>query len=561
MSETFDGVKFLAAQTIKTKQNKTKQNMKTCSKKGVVLLSVLIPMVSTTLVILGLWVTNILVPRYSLTQDDKCLGSFTGKYKNESCDGLARNNYACDSENGMCVEVGVGRGIYITSDCDEKCTPSPGSVSYECNGRGTCIKQLNNSGKFSNSECGSGCYTCTENNTCSPVAQNGAGTHQNNNCDNACGVKDTYYCDGAGTCQKSVDGSGNFNTDSCGNGCYKCSNKKCIPVEKNSKEGTYHTSSCTSTSSSSSSNGCETALYSCVQGVCTRVESGGQFETAECGNGCYECDKDNEIQCIESPANSTTGTHSTCTNACHCSPGKYITSTQICMPCSAGSFSTLIDSTQCTPCAPGSAQSKTGQTSCVACTYNTFSPHAGMTNCTPCRTCPVGTQKTADCTATTDTQCSMPPSFDFPCWNNKVATSTIKWKDSKNKSHNITIGNFRWVVSRGGDKDNTYTRIFTYTPNIPLDTGMHEYAATINMTSMDGVNYTAIFQTTLTKVQIDALYTTGQTTPDYTWTGNMTVDITCNQLDACTAQITCNQFKWTQPISFTEQITFLLTLL
>jgi hypothetical protein len=517
-----------------------------------VLLNVLIPIVifSILLVILGLWVTNMLVPRYSLTADDKCIGSFVGKYKNESCDGLAKNNYACSRENEMCMEVGVGRGIYVTSDCDDKCGP----VSYECNGRGTCMKQLNNSGKFSSSECGLGCYTCTDNNTCSPVALNGVGTHQNSSCDNACAVKDTYYCDGAGTCKKSVDGTvGNFNTDSCGNGCYKCSSKKCVPVEKNSKDGTYHTSSC-------GGSGCNTALYSCVKGACTKVESGGQFETAECGNGCYECDTSNEIQCIESPTNSTTGTHSNCTDACHCSPGKYITyisSVQICEPCEAGTFSTLIDSTKCTPCEPGSAQSKTGQKSCVACTYNTFSSQAGMKNCTPCRICPPGTQKIAECTATTDTQCSMAPSFDFPCWNNKVSTSTITWKDLKNKLHNVTIGKFKWVVSK--EDNTTYTRIFTYTPNTPLETGMHEYAATINMTSTDGVNYNAAFQTTLTEAQIHALYADS---PNYTWTGNITVDSnTCNQLDSCATQIKCNQFKWTRSVSFALQTTFLLTLL
>ena len=80
--------------------------------------------------------------------------------------------------------------------------------------------------------------------------------------------------------------------------------------------------------------------------------------------------------------------------ACNCSPGfyKHLTS---CLRCSAGQFSTAINSATCDACGPGQFASATGSTACAACSPGKYARFYGLS---VCFACPSGTGSEAGAT-------------------------------------------------------------------------------------------------------------------------------------------------------------------
>jgi hypothetical protein len=93
------------------------------------------------------------------------------------------------------------------------------------------------------------------------------------------------------------------------------------------------------------------------------------------------------------------------------------------IPCPPGSFSSSPSQSTCTSCEAGTFQSDEAKDACSPCTFghycpassiaplpclsgSTFQPDASQTLCKSCSNCPLGEVMTADCTITTDRQCS-----------------------------------------------------------------------------------------------------------------------------------------------------------
>jgi len=74
---------------------------------------------------------------------------------------------------------------------------------------------------------------------------------------------------------------------------------------------------------------------------------------------------------------------STCTQ---CAAGTYtsLAGSMICMACTAGSYSSSANSSICTQCSLGSYSSATNSTICLACTAGSYSSSASSTACTQC---------------------------------------------------------------------------------------------------------------------------------------------------------------------------------
>jgi len=67
-----------------------------------------------------------------------------------------------------------------------------------------------------------------------------------------------------------------------------------------------------------------------------------------------------------------------------CPPGSYLQNSETCIPCPAGTFSSIENATTCTSCAPGSFSNSSSSTACYLCPSGTYSDDYGSTSCSLC---------------------------------------------------------------------------------------------------------------------------------------------------------------------------------
>lgn len=229
-----------------------------------------------------------------------------------------------------------------------------------------------------------------------------------------------------GSCVRASGDDGQFPTSTCGDGCYICdpTDETCKAAPNYNTDGKYSTSICTGSSCNAIKNKsyiCDVTTGQCVQ----TVPGEGQFDTIECGKGCLKCGED---KCVP-VQNGEIGTanFNTCADVCPCPKGTSViyTTTNMCYPCSAGSFSDTINAPSCTFCDPGSYSSSSGAEKCVQCEGGSIAPTTGSIGCVPCETgefSPPGGTQCMQCSK--GTVAPRPASTCTPCDPGTIASTT-----------------------------------------------------------------------------------------------------------------------------------------
>ena len=400
----------------------------------------------TGILLLVLWLTNVLVPRYKCNNKQQCVGYFNGKYKKK--------------------------------DCDSKCANL--TYSYTCE-NGACTKKTGSSGEYKNNTCGDGCYKCTGK-VCGKVTDHQTdGTHQQSDCDGKCDV--SYSCVG-GAC-KVTPGAGEFPTNTCGDGCYKCTGKVCGKVMDHQTDGTHQQIDCDGQCDVSPPDACEGVTCD-NHGVCSTVAGG--VALCKCDVGYYR-----------SAAQSCTA----CT--AKCPPGASIKSP--CTPTGDTVCVTSCDDIDCDNhgtcsyypphciCLPGYTQS--GPLNCKACTSMCTYPNMFQMNC----------------------MCTSPDPTELPKFQSNPTDIKMFYTESLcSYVLAVKIGKMKWEVYVVPPETPilppTNRLIMKHTAGKYPDT--YEYDATV---LMDTKSNTGSFMTTLS--QANAKINNGDTTLKFS--GNMTL--------------------------------------
>ena len=154
--------------------------------------------------------------------------------------------------------------------------------------------------------------------------------------------------------------------------------------------------------SGSGASSCSTCPvgYQCIEGVVSSTCPSGKYSNGET-DGCVDCDS--RYKC---PGG---------TDRIPCPPGSYSDSASqtLCTNCEAGKFQSDEAQEKCDDCQPGNFCPASSIAE-IACQPGlTFQPNSSSTSCQTCSNCPLGQVISAECTVTTDRQCSpcTPPTF------------------------------------------------------------------------------------------------------------------------------------------------------
>ena len=83
------------------------------------------------------------------------------------------------------------------------------------------------------------------------------------------------------------------------------------------------------------------------------------------------------------------------------------TTTTPCTNCPAGQYQEATGQSSCKSCGSGQYQDETGKNSCKSCATGRYQDETDKNSCKPCSTCHELTKELSECTATSDTQCSV----------------------------------------------------------------------------------------------------------------------------------------------------------
>ena len=231
------------------------------------------------------------------------------RYANAQCDDKC-HKYLCDKVSGKCVRDDVN-GTYNTPNCDGKCEAKP----YRCSDDHTQCVIADALPRFADATCDNACHRWG----CDPLTNmcvlNNSGKYTSSNCDNACGAPTPYACSDQGKCvlQETVqdktrpryaaqdcngachmyscdplsgkcvidDAAGTHNTPDCGGVCvetpYKCDPAgQCVRANDADPLPRYNTASCDSKCVP------PTSTYGWLSGACVPSGSTGVFADAAC---------------------------------------------------------------------------------------------------------------------------------------------------------------------------------------------------------------------------------------------------------------------------------------
>ena len=147
--------------------------------------------------------------------------------------------------------------------------------------------------------------------------------------------------------------------------------------------------------SGSGASSCSTCPvgYQCIEGVVSSTCLSGKYSNGGT-NGCDECE----------PGYKCPGG----TDHIPCPPGSYSGSASqtFCNSCVSGKFQSDEAKESCDECQPGHFCPDSSFTEIACQPGSTFQPDYSQSFCKPCSNCPLGEIMTAECTTTTDRQCS-----------------------------------------------------------------------------------------------------------------------------------------------------------
>lgn len=186
-----------------------------------VLISSIVFVVVGVVIVVALYFSNVLMPRYKCGDADTgaCVGTYSGSYKTKTCDNK------CSSSRGKNT-----RGSATGHNCVE----------------GTCTPLYTGTGAFgpSDSTCGGGCFTCNEDvNVGGATAITTTAATKRPDPSELIVVADgtlcakMYSCQG-GECTRVKPAKGQFKDATCNLGCHMCdSTHTCVAVKDGSTTG------------------------------------------------------------------------------------------------------------------------------------------------------------------------------------------------------------------------------------------------------------------------------------------------------------------------------------